>query len=113
MAGLIRENVDAYSSGGPFTGFAPDDFTAYEQKKWASNAYTLERRRAKDKLLSLVRGAHEKAGTALAGLELHGSDEAPTVANGKKVDAQWAFFIRDQETRAGLRSFLQPTDLQA
>jgi hypothetical protein len=113
MPPLVRDNVNAFSSGGPFTGFGESDFKAYEPKKWSSNAYTLERRKAKDKLLALSRAVQEQLQKELAGLELVGSDEAPTVANGKKVEAQWAFFVRDSEARAALKPFLETTDLQA
>jgi hypothetical protein len=113
MPPLVRDNVNAFSSGGPFTGFGEGDFKAYEPKKWSSNAYTLERRKAKDKLLALSRAVQEQLQKELAGLDLVGSDEAPTVANGKKVEAQWAFFVRDAESRAALKPFLETTDLQA
>ncbi|MCK6546499.1 hypothetical protein L6R52_11665 [Myxococcota bacterium] len=106
-------DLGAISSGGAFRGFAPADFNAYEQKKWSSNAYTLERRNAKDKLLALVRAVQTELEEELAGLELGASDEAPTVSNARKVEAQWVFFTRNADDRTKLRPLLQRTDLQA
>lgn len=104
-------SVGAVSSGGDFKGFEPADFDAYQQKKWGSNAYTLERRRAKDRLLALARAAAKDLDQALDGLELSGSDEAPSMANGRKVSAQLAYFCRVASERAALKTLLQKTDL--
>lgn len=106
-----RNDLGAIGSGGSFQGFAAQDFQAYEPKKWSSNAYTLERRRAKDKLLALSRAVGQELEEELAGLELGASDEAPTVANGRKVDAQSVFFTRGADDRASIRTLLQRTDL--
>jgi hypothetical protein len=105
-------DLGAIGSGGAFQGFLAADFAAYEPKKWASNAYTLERRRAKDKLLSLSRAVQDELKDDLGGLELGASDEAPTVANARKVEAQWVFFTRAADDRSTLRTLLQRTDLQ-
>src|SRR4051812_8718650 len=99
-------DMGAIGSGGAFAGFVDGDFNAYEQKKQSSNAFTLERRKAKDKLLALVRAVTEELGDQLKGLELGASDEAPTVANARKVEAQWAFFTRSAEERTSIRKLL-------
>lgn len=104
-------SVGAISSGGEFKGFEPADFDAYLQKKWGSNAFTLERRRAKDRLLALARAAAKDLAEGLDGLELGGSDEAPSVANGRKVSAQLAYFCRVASERSALKTLLQKTDL--
>jgi hypothetical protein len=102
----------AVSSGGDFKGFGPADFDAYLPKKWGSNAYTLERRKAKDRLLALARAASQELGDGLLdGLEIGASDEAPSVANGRKVSAQWVYFNRNAGARAALKTLLQKTDL--
>ena len=106
-------NLGAFGSGGTFTGFAKADFDAYLQKKWSSNAYTLARRQAKDKLLALARAIQEDLVEELGDLELGASEEAPSVANGRKVKAQWAFFTRGAEARATLAPLLARTDLTA
>jgi transcription antitermination factor NusG len=104
-------DMGAIGSGGAFQGFADADFNAYEQKKQSSNAYTLERRKAKDKLLALTRAVQEELEDELKGLELGASDEAPTVANARKVEAQWIFFTRNADDRTSIRKLLQKTDL--
>lgn len=113
MSGTFKDAFDAYSSGGPFEGFGPTDFEAYQPKKWSSNAYTLARRKAKDKLLSLGHAVTKRLKDQLGPRELHGSDEAPNVANGKKVEAQWAFFVRDGAVRQKLKPLLGGTNLSS
>ena len=113
MSGSFKDAFDAYTSGGPFEGFGAADFDAYQAKKWSSNAYTLARRKAKDKLLALGHAVTKRLKDQLGARELHGSDEAPTVANGKKVDAQWAFFVRDAAARQKLRPMQGGTDLSS
>lgn len=110
MAGPLTRS-DVASSGGAFEGFADADFRAYEQKKWSSNAFTLERRLAKDKLLALARAVRELAGSEFADLELHATDEKPSVANGNKVEAQLAFFVRNAEGQQAIRALVNTTNL--
>lgn len=104
-------NLGAIGSGGSFSGFEANDFDAYEKKKWGSNAYTLARRQAKDRLLALTRAVHEELEEELANLELGATDEAPSVANGRKVTAQWVFFTRGADERGALKTLLNRTDL--
>ena len=112
MAGTLTRS-DVASSGGAFEGFQDADFRAYEPKKWSSNAFTLERRLAKDKLLALARAVRERLDAEVADLELHATDEKPSVANGKKVDAQLAFFVRNAEGQAAIRALVNKTNLSA
>lgn len=104
-------NLGAIGSGGAFGGFEAADFDAFAKKKWSSNAYTLERRQAKDRLLALVRAVQDELEDELSTLELGATDEAPSVANGRKVQAQWAFFTRAAPERAALKTLLNRTDL--
>lgn len=108
-----RSHLGAFGSGGEFTGFEPADFDAYLEKKWSSNAYTLERRRAKDRLLALARAVEADLAEELFELEMGASEEAPSVGNGRKVVAQWAFFTRGPRARQSLEPFLNRTDLTA
>jgi transcription antitermination factor NusG len=109
-----REKVSAVSVGAVFAGFETADFDAYAVKKWTSNAYTLARRTAKDKLMVLARRAvDESSDPGLGALELIGSDEMPSVANGRRVQAQWAYFLRDAAIRRELQPHLSGTDLHA
>lgn len=113
MSAMARDNMDTASSGGPFDGFLPADFDAFEEKKWTSKKYNLERRRAKDKLLALARAARELLAEDLSSLDLHATDESPGVSNGHKVDAQLAYFLRDAEGQRAIRSLVNTTNLQA
>ncbi len=107
------QELGAVGSGGAFTGFVPADFDAFQKKKWSSNAYTLERRRAKDKVLAVGRALQESLSEELGDLELGASDEAPSVANGRQVQFLSLFFTRSAVDRASLKPLLQRTDLQA
>lgn len=107
----MASDLGAIGSGGDFRGFEPADFDAYEKKKWTSNAYTLARRNAKDKLLALAKAVERDLEEDLAGLELGASEEAPSVANNRTVKAQWVFFTRAAPERAVLKPHLQKTDL--
>lgn len=108
-----RDHLGAFGSGGAFTGFETADFDAYLEKKWTSNAYTLERRRAKDRLLALSRAIEQELEEDIADLEMGASDEAPSVANGRKVKAQWAYFTRGANARQALQPLLNRTNLSA
>ena len=105
--------LGAVGSGGTFSGFGPEAFAAYEKKKWSSNAYTLERRRAKDAILALARAIETSLPDVLGGLEMGASDEAPSFANARKVTAQWVFFTRPGADRACVEPLLEKTDLHA
>ncbi len=105
--------LGAIGSGGPFAGFREEDFDAYQRKKWRSNTYTLARREAKDRILALTRTIEEELKEELTGLELGASEEAPSVANGRQVKAQWVFFTRSSEARAALTKHLNKTDLMS
>ncbi len=106
-------NLGAFASGGDFAGFLPADFDAYLEKKWGSNAYTLARRGAKDRLLSLCRAIEDELAEELEGLDMGASDEAPSVANGRKVKAQWAYFTRGANARTSLQPLLNKTKLSS
>ena len=107
----MGSELGAIGSGGDFKGFDAADFDAYEKKKWSSNAYTLARRTAKDKLLSLARAVAGELEEDLEFLELGASEEAPSVANNRTVRAQWVFFTRSADQREALKPFLGKTDL--
>ncbi len=106
-------NLGALGSGGAFSGFLPADFDAYLEKKWGSNAYTLARRQAKDRLLALCRAIESELVEELQGLEMGASDEAPSVSNGRKVKAQWAYFTRGENARKALQPLLNETNLSS
>ncbi|MBI2375744.1 MAG: hypothetical protein HYV07_17240 [Deltaproteobacteria bacterium] len=113
MIGPTGAAPEAFGGAPPFAGFEPTDFDAYQQRKWASKAFTLERRQVKDKLSKLARDLREALGPKLSGLELHSTDDAPSLQNGHKVDAQLAFFTVDAEARKKLGTVLGQTDLMS
>ena len=87
-------------SNATFAGFGPGDFQAYEEHKWASNRFNLERMRAREKLEALATVAATSLGDF--GLERESTHDHPTIFNGKRVDAQWVFFARPQADRKRL-----------
>lgn len=83
-----------------FTGFIDRHFDAYQQTKWRSKAFSLERMAVKDTLVELGRelSGHLAAtdGTPLA---WEVSVEHPTLSNQRQVDAQHLYFVRSPEAR--------------
>lgn len=103
--------LDALGETGPFEGFVEADFDAFERKKWSSRVYTLERRAARQKIVTLLREAMAAMPEAFASLELGASDDAPSMANQRKVDSVWAFLTRPESVRMALASRLAKNDL--
>lgn len=101
---------DAPQESSTFAGFADADFDAFAPKKQGSMAYTLERRVVRTKLLALARGLAPRV-PSLQDWEMGVSPDAPSVANGRRVEAMWVFFTRTAADRASLRSRLSKTDL--
>jgi hypothetical protein len=89
-----------------FEGFTPEDFDAYLEEKWASNMFTLPRRRVKEKLETLGKALSEELSTAGLVLLPRLSDEHPSLWNNKKVDTQWLFFSRDEEAQNKLSEII-------
>lgn len=85
-----------------FSGFGPADFLAYEEHKWASNRFNLERMRAREKLQQLAGAAAGVAGVDALGLGMEATHDHPTIFNHKRVDAQWVFFARPEAERKRL-----------
>ena len=94
-----------------FDGFTQEMFSAYAPEKWASNVHNLPRMRNKDAMLALCDLAQQGLEGELQGLSRAASDEIPNIVNGKKVDAQWVYWFRDQAARTSLASFLEKTPL--
>ena len=102
--------LDALGEAGPFNGFFAEDFDAFEKKKWASRVYTMERRAVLQKLLGLARAAREPL-PDLESYDLGTSDDAPSMVNGRKVSAGWAYITRAPEARKTLASRVAKTNL--
>ncbi len=89
-----------------FDGFSSEDFDAYLPEKWSSNVFTLPRRKVKDKLDFIGRRLFEEFQAYGLALNMHLSDDHPSLWNKKKVDTQWLFFSRDEEARKKLAEII-------
>lgn len=79
-----------------FEGFAPEDFDAFDPRKWRSNRFNLERMRVRDKLASLGRAVLAEIPEVADRLRLEQSDPTPSIFNGHEVRAAW-LCLRRQE----------------
>lgn len=93
-----------------FTGFESSDFDAFVPKKRKSNAYTLERRKVKDKLWTLVKDLEPSVATEARGFVLESTEDAPSVTNGRSVSSISVYWIRPPSERAHIKG---TTELQA
>jgi transcription antitermination factor NusG len=87
-----------------FTGFQAEDFDAYEERKWSSNRFNLERMRARGNLDALAKAALPPSSLGEKTLTRDATHDHPTLFNNKQVDAQWVFFTRPETERATLAS---------
>jgi len=78
---------------------AARDFDAYAPEKATSNAYSRPRLEVKQRALAWARAVVARLGELGIAVDVHGSDEHPTLRNKKRVDCQWVFFWRDQGAR--------------
>ena len=89
-----------------FTGFQEEDFNAYEERKWSSNRFNLERMQARGNLEALASAALPPSSLGETTLSQDATHDHPTLFNNKKVDAQWVFFTRPETERATLASHI-------
>jgi len=89
-----------------FEGFTPADFDAFEQRKWASNAFNLERLEVKLKLTSLGKTIGLLLPRALDGQEMDITEERPSIFNQHKACDLTVFFYRGAEARKRLGAIL-------
>jgi hypothetical protein len=82
------------------------DFDAYAPEKATSNAYSRPRLEVKQRALGWARGVVARLATLGLAVDVHASDEHPTLRNKKRVDCQWVFFWRDQAARDELDRLL-------
>ena len=90
-----------------FPGFALDDFDPYLPERATSNVYNRQRLAVKEKLLEIVHAAAAAVRAAHPDLEPAANDHAPTLRNGKRVEAQWSFFWRGPERRASFTEVIE------
>lgn len=82
------------------------DFDAYAPEKATSNAYSRPRLEVKQRALAWARGVVARLAELGISVDVHGSDEHPSLRNKKRVDCQWVFFWRDQAARDELDRLL-------
>ncbi|MDI1429275.1 hypothetical protein [Polyangium sorediatum] len=82
------------------------DFDAYAPEKSTSNAYSRPRLEVKQRALAWARGVITRLAELGITVDVHGSDEHPTLRNKKRVECQWVFFWRDAAAREELERLL-------
>jgi hypothetical protein len=82
------------------------DFDAYAPEKATSKAYSRPRLEIKQRVLSWARRVVSRLAALGISVDVHGSDEHPTLRNKGRVDCQWVFFSRDHAAREDLDRLL-------
>jgi hypothetical protein len=85
---------------------AAADFDAYLPERATSNAYSRPRIELKQRALAWARRVVLRLADLGIAVDLHGSDEHPSLRNKKRVDCQWVFFWRDPAARDELERLL-------
>jgi len=91
----------------PPLNLSAHDFDAYSAEKATSNVYSRPRMEVKQRALAWARGVVARLADTGIAVDVHGSDEHPTLRNRKRVDCQWVFFWRDQAARDELDRLLE------
>ncbi|MFO0588654.1 MAG: hypothetical protein U0441_13980 [Polyangiaceae bacterium] len=82
------------------------DFDAYLPEKASSNAFTRPRLEVKQRALAWARAVTARLAEQGFGVEVHATDEHPSLRNKRRVEAQWVFFWRDEAARDELDRLL-------
>ncbi|WP_437676448.1 hypothetical protein [Sorangium sp. So ce131] len=82
------------------------DFDAYAAEKATSKAYSRPRLEVKQRALAWARGVVARLAELGISVDVHGSDEHPSIRNKHRADCQWVFFWRDQAARDELDRLL-------
>ncbi|WP_437609552.1 hypothetical protein WMF20_00100 [Sorangium sp. So ce834] len=82
------------------------DFDAYAAEKATSKAYSRPRLEVKQRALAWARGVVARLSELGISVDVHGSDEHPSIRNKHRADCQWVFFWRDQAARDELDRLL-------
>ncbi|EYF05558.1 KOW motif-containing protein [Chondromyces apiculatus] len=82
------------------------DFDAYSPTKATSKAYSRPRMEIKQRVLAWARGMAARLAEHGISVDVHGSDEHPSLRNRYRVDCQWVFFWRDEKARDDLDRLL-------
>jgi hypothetical protein len=82
------------------------DFDAYTAEKATSKAYSRPRLEVKQRALAWARGVVARLAELGIAVDVHGSDEHPSLRNKNRVECQWVFFWRDPAARDELERLL-------
>ena len=82
-----------------FPGFAPEDFDAFDRKKWGSNRFNLERMKTRAKLEALGRQLEQHLGGTTGDLVFSTTREHPHIFNQNKVSHLWLYLDRPADER--------------
>lgn len=82
------------------------DLDAYSPSKATSKAYSRPRMETKARALAWARAVVARLAEHGISVDVHGSDEHPTLRNKHWVDCQWVFFWRDEKAREELDRLL-------
>ena len=82
------------------------DFDAYLPERATSNAFTRPRLELKQRMLVWAKGVVARLAEIDIPVEVTGSDEHPSLRNGRRVDCQRVFFWRDAEARAEIERLI-------
>lgn len=82
------------------------DFDAYAPEKATSKAYSRPRLEIKQRVLTWARRVVSRLAALGISVDVHGSDEHPTLRNKGRVENQWVFFSRDHAAREELDRLL-------
>jgi len=87
---------------GAFNGFSPEAFAAFEERKWASNRFNLERMKTRARLQALGQGLGPLLGDEAAGLVFGTTLDHPHIFNRSCVSSMWLYLDRPEEERTEL-----------
>src|ERR1700733_10397433 len=85
---------------------AAADFDAYLPPRATSNAYTRPRVELKQRMLAWAKGVVTRLAEIDIPVDVSGSDEHPSLRNGRRVDCQRVFFWRDGQARAEIERLI-------
>lgn len=83
-----------------FEGFAAEDFDAFEERKWASNRFNLERMKTRARLEALGRDVGAALAPDLQGLVFRTTLHNPDVFNRNCVRHCWLFLDRPEDEKS-------------
>lgn len=85
-----------------FEGFDAADYAAFEEHKWASNRFNLERMKTRAKMDALANTIAPELGESSGELSFRTTLDHPHIFNRNQVRHCWAYLDRPEEQRAQL-----------